>query len=56
VEPHKLVVSPDDKLCLHPVFAEVFHYKKSENGDVKTVYPYGSDPDAIDHRKWDFSK
>ncbi|MBI5234515.1 MAG: hypothetical protein HY880_09190 [Deltaproteobacteria bacterium] len=49
-EPHKLVVSDDDILCLHPVFAEVFSFKRS--GTIKTVYPYGCDPETPDHRTW----
>lgn len=55
-EPHKLVVSTEDELCLHSVFAEVFSYKKGKgkDKDTKTVYPYGSDPDGEDHRKWKF--
>lgn len=48
-EPHKLVVSTEDELCLHPVFAEVYNYKESK--DVKTIYPYGSDPEE-DYRVW----
>lgn len=51
-EPHKLVVSTDDKLCLHPVFAEVFHFRKDPLS--KAIYPYGSDPDGEDHRTWQF--
>ena len=51
-EPHKLIVSTEDPLCLHPVFAQVFHHQ--ENSGKKTIYPYGSDPDGEDHRKWQF--
>jgi len=49
-EPHKLVVSTEDNLCLHPVFAEVFNFKRQTG--KKTIYPYGCDPDGEDHRKW----
>lgn len=51
-EPHKLVVATEDSLCLHPVFAEVYNFKN--NGTSKTIYPYGTDPDADDHRTWQF--
>jgi hypothetical protein len=53
-EPHKLVIANDDVLCLHPVFAKVFHYKTPKGGAVKAVYPYGSDPSGADHRSWQF--
>lgn len=51
-EPHKLVVGTEDTLCLHPVFAEVFHFRRV--GANKAIYPYGCDPDAEDHRGWQF--
>jgi hypothetical protein len=47
---HKLITSSEDQLCIHPIFAEVFHYKKSE-GD-KPVYPYGTNPDSDDYREF----
>lgn len=53
-EPHKLVVGTEDVLCLHPVFAEVFHFRR--NGTRKTVYPYGCDPNGEDHRAWQFDQ
>lgn len=49
--PHKLVTSSSDKLCLHPVFAEVFHFRKRDSGH-RAIYPYGSDPDGIDYREF----
>lgn len=51
-EPHKLVVSTEDLLCLHPVFAEVYNFRSK--GVTKTIYPYGCDPNAEDHRSWQF--
>ncbi|MFM9110595.1 MAG: hypothetical protein ACKOPN_08430, partial [Prochlorococcaceae cyanobacterium] len=45
---HKLIISTDDKLCLHPIFAEVFHFKKSS--DDRAIYPWGTDPDCDDYR------
>lgn len=51
-EPHKLAIGASDQLCLHPVFAEVFHFKSSGGGNSRAVYPYGSDPDEGDHRTW----
>lgn len=49
-EPHKLVVGTDDMLCLHPVFATVYKYKKIAGR--KPIYPYGTDIDGEDHREW----
>ena len=49
-EPHKLVVSTGDFMCLHPVFAEVFNFKKI--GTKKTIYPFGCDPEYEDYRNW----
>lgn len=49
-EPHKLVVSSDDLLCLHPVFATVYKYKRTKV--IKPIYPYGTDIDGEDHREW----
>lgn len=48
--PHRLVTSSTDKLCIHPVFAEVYRFKKTSSA-VKTVYPYGTDPDTEDYRE-----
>lgn len=45
---HKLITSTADKLCLHPIFAEVFHYKSSDSD--RPIYPYGTDPNADDYR------
>lgn len=49
-EPHKLVISTHDELCLHPLFSERYHCKFDKN--AKAIYPYGCDPDTEDHRKW----
>lgn len=49
--PHKLVTSSSDKLCLHPVFAQVFNFRKRDSGN-RAIYPYGSDPDGIDYREF----
>jgi hypothetical protein len=48
--PHKLIVSTEDTLCLHPVFATVHRYKQVAG--QKPIYPYGSDLDGEDHRDW----
>jgi len=47
--PNRLARSVSDNLCLHPVFAKVYKYKKNESG-TKAIYPYGSDPDGDDYR------
>jgi hypothetical protein len=49
--PHKLVVSTEDILCLHPSFCQVFNAIYSDQGE-KVVYPYGSDLDGTDYRDW----
>lgn len=45
--PHRLVVSSDDMLCIHPLFCEVFSVKVR---DMKPVYPYGARLDDTDYR------
>lgn len=52
--PGSLFVSGDERLCLHPVFAEVFGCRHSaarknqlsagERATVRPIYPVGSDP------------
>ena len=49
--PHKLVVSTEDTLCLHPAFCQVFSAIYPEKGG-RVVYPYGSDLDGTDYRDW----
>jgi len=50
-EPHKLAVSVDDELCLHPIFAGAFSVKNGRQGLSKfTVYPYGANPEINDWR------
>ena len=46
--PYKLITSTEDRLCLHPIFAEVFHFKKTASD--RPVYPYGTDPNSDDYR------
>ncbi|MGI9646925.1 MAG: AfsR/SARP family transcriptional regulator [Acidimicrobiia bacterium] len=46
--PTPLFPSAEDDLCLHPLFANVFHARRAPGPDdtrVLAVYPYGSDPD-----------
>jgi hypothetical protein len=50
IEPFKVNASTNDDLCLHPVFAQVFHFTKKSG--AKAVYPFGSDPLDQDHRTW----
>jgi len=45
---HKLITSTDDRLCLHPIFAEVFHFQSKQFD--KPIYPYGTDPNSEDYR------
>lgn len=45
---HKLITSDDDELCLHPIFARVFRYKRSDQ--KLAIYPYGTDPNSEDYR------
>ncbi len=48
--PTPLFPSSDDKLCLHPLFADVFHARRDSGtpeDPVRPVYPYGSDPDHV---------
>lgn len=47
-EPHKLSVSSDDVLCLHPIFFRTF--RTNFDGNWKPVYPYGTDPESPDRR------
>ena len=49
--PHKLVVSTEDYLCLHPSFCEVFSAIKMKSKN-RVVYPYGSDLEGTDYRNW----
>ncbi len=49
--PHKLVVSTEDYLCLHPSFYEVFSAIKTESKNL-VVYPYESDLEGTDYRNW----
>ena len=50
--PHHLVVSSDDRLCLHPVFSEVFAAKKPEVGpETRAIYPFGTDIDEPEFRE-----
>ena len=46
--PTPLFPSAEDELCLHPLFANVFHARRTPGpGEdrILPVYPYGSDPD-----------
>ena len=46
--PTPLFPSAEDDLCLHPLFANVFHARRAPGPGEKRmlpVYPYGSDPD-----------
>lgn len=45
---HKLLSSTNDRLCLHPIFAEVFHYRPGKKD--RPIYPYGTDPNSDDYR------
>ncbi len=45
---HKLITSTNDSLCLHPIFAEVFNFLRTE--EAKPIYPFGTDPDSEDYR------
>jgi hypothetical protein len=51
-EPHKLIVSSKDQLCIHPVFASTFNYRIESTQAMRAVYPYGSDPDGEDYRNF----
>ncbi len=45
VIPHKLIVSSNDQLCVHPVFCEVFSsiMPDEKNGErLYAIYPYGT--------------
>jgi hypothetical protein len=53
--PGTLGIGSDDRMTLHPVFAEVYGCIDAKNGErsdsaggtmTKAIYPYGSDPDA----------
>lgn len=56
--PGSLFIGADARLCLHPVFAEVYNCLDSttrlgpgRRHDTKPVYPYGSDPTtSLDYR------
>lgn len=51
--PHKLVISTDDEMCLHPIFASTFSCRIAKTRPLRrTVYPYGSDLDGPDHREF----
>lgn len=50
--PHKLVVSTNDSLCLHPLFASVFSCRIPTRGPRRAVYPYGCDVTTIDSREF----
>lgn len=47
-EPHKLITSPLDELCLHPLFSLLF--KKELKKEVRAVYPFGTDIDETEYR------
>ncbi len=44
--PADLIVSLEDDLCLHPIFSTHYRRLKGNGSDLKSVYPYGSDPKA----------
>lgn len=46
---NRLVTSTEDDLCLHPIFAEVYHFKRDTSS--KPVYPFGTDPYSPDYRE-----
>lgn len=37
--------------CLHPIFAEEFGCIRDDSNSSKPVYPFGSDPNAVDYRE-----
>jgi hypothetical protein len=47
--PHRLITTSEDRLCLHPVFTEVFRAQKTE-GDARPVYPFGCNIDTEEYR------
>jgi hypothetical protein len=57
-EPHKLLLTPDDTLCVHPVFTEKFRAILPVQASVNApegeayvpIYPLGCDPDSEDRR------
>jgi hypothetical protein len=50
--PHELRVSSEDRLCLHPVFTQVFHaIRPSDADDRRAIYPAGTDIEAVDKRE-----
>ena len=52
-QPHQLVISSYEQLCLHPIFTEIYNNRNKEShANTKPVYPYGSDIDGDDHREW----
>ncbi|MDB2438135.1 hypothetical protein N9W89_05425 [Hellea sp.] len=52
-EPNRLIFTPDDMLCVHPVFSSRYRaIKPGLNPDgFRPVYPYSIDPDTPDLRK-----
>ena len=59
-EPHKLIYSSNDILCIHPIFTERYGLIKHPNipKEYKPVYPLGTDPNGEDRRprnEWSYS-
>jgi len=49
--PHRLIVSTNDELCLHPVFSVTYAARRSQESDKRrVVYPSGSDLSEADYR------
>jgi len=52
-QPHQLVISSYETLCLHPIFTEIYNNRgKNPSENIKPVYPYGTDIEGDDHRDW----
>jgi len=51
-EPHKLLLTPEDTVCVHPAFTEKFRVVAADavSDEFLPVYPLGSDPQADDRR------
>jgi hypothetical protein len=51
--PLKLIISTDDELCLHPIFASVFNCRLPKNNVVRRpIMPYGSELETPDEREF----
>ncbi len=47
----RLAIGESDTICVHPLFSGVYQSRTDPVGDLRVVYPYGTDP-LIDHREF----